>query len=227
MENFSFKNFEIQFGEDEKSDLNRILRESVINFNIAYIDFSIGIVDKKLQPFDILNKLIRVKKINLYLKVHDNDGDVVSIFKMEDCNFLRISNFQRFLNGFSSDIELRKESTDMYRIRVDIDIEKIYSNEIVLYKKESKNISDLEALFDGETKMPKKKGSEWEKATEWEKEKAVDPGYGNIRLGGVLVGTTMIDNGDNGIRYATEEKVERAERAYLAQDRVYGEILKG
>ena len=191
MENFSFNNFDIQFGEDASSDLNRILSEALVSFNLSYIEFQIGVIDKKLQPFDALNKLIRVKRINMYLKVRDKEQDDVATFKIEGCKFLKVVNHIHFLNGFTRDTNLKGEYYSN-RLRVEIEIESIFSNDIELYKKDYKAMKDLDAM-EVASKKPSLKMS---------------AGLG------IYVDEIKIDAGDNGIRYRGDKYGNDVEKEY-------------
>jgi hypothetical protein len=152
--NIHFNRFTVQFGDDPNSNLNQVLSMLVQNFTANKIEFKYGIVDKKLEPFTQLTKLIRVKKINVYVHVEDEDKDVVGTFKLEDVNFVKIVNFGNVLNGFTNETHI-KASYESSLLRVDIDPENIYFEDLHLFKKEYKRSIEAGEGLDSSAKRSK------------------------------------------------------------------------
>jgi hypothetical protein len=215
--NIQFNRFIIQFGDDESSNLNQVLSTLVQGFSQNKIEFKIGNIDNKLEPFTQLTKLIRVKKIDVFLKVLNTENAVIGTFKFEDCNFGKINNVSRFLNSFTYREEL--SSYDRNLLVVEIDAENIYFDDLLLYKKEyKKNIAVDSLEKDSYAKRP----SRFEEVGEYAGEVAMDmeaarpvgammaddvreeaifdgrgrrPFGNNIRLGGELMAETAVAAG--------------------------------
>lgn len=213
MENYQdikFGKFNIRFGEED-SELNTVLSELVFDFNINSLSFIAGIVNNKLEPFNMLSKLIRVKKIDLFLDVLNEDEIVVGTFKLENCNFLNVSKIQNFLNMFTKNANLKKLYHGEDVIKVDIDVEAIKYEDVVLYKKESKIPSDLERLSTDSFK------------SEAFKVKGSGINYGEVRLGGTLFADANIERGEIRFLEAEEERGEVRNEMPIV-NRVTGEL---
>lgn len=175
--------FEVQFSDEPYSELNQVLSKTLISFNTDYLEFEIANINNKLQPFDALSKLIKVKKINMYLNILSTEKDQIGQFKFEKCQFLRIEGFNKFLNSLS----INAVSSTPKRVQVPIDYESISINDLTLYKRESKIGSEIGSLksSNGLSKETSK--------------------LGTVQLGGMLVGEITLDAGDNGMRIREEQ----------------------
>jgi hypothetical protein len=95
IEDVFYKNYILQFTENENSEINKILGSLNCAVFTNRIVFDCKIINGVIQPLDELSKLIGIKDINMYLKLIDNSSNVVGKLCIENCKFLSILNFDK------------------------------------------------------------------------------------------------------------------------------------